>query len=222
VPRPRSLTPEQIGAAGLSVVDREGLDALTMRAVAEELGVSTMGLYRYVTDRLELEALVLERALTDLATSTPDGAAWTDRLSTLLLRVRAALAGHPHVVPLTMRHRQRSPTVLRWTDAVAGILTEAGFTGAGRVVALRCISAYAVGAIQLAYAGPLDGAGTAAMAALPAGEFPHLADTARDAMTVDPEEEFRGGIAVLLAGLGTALAPRHDGGKRPQENGGAR
>jgi AcrR family transcriptional regulator len=63
VPRPRSLTPDQLAVAALAVIDRDGLAGLTMRAVATQLGVSTMGLYRYVRDRRELEALVVELVL---------------------------------------------------------------------------------------------------------------------------------------------------------------
>ena len=201
MPRVRSLTVEQIATAGLTVVDREGLTGLTMRSVAHRLRVSTMALYRYVADRHELEALVLERALADLDTSPPPRGEWTNRIETMLLRVRDALAAHPHVIPLTMAHRQSSPSVLRWSETVAMILADAGLTGTDRVVALRCLSAYAVGALQLAYLGPLAGHGTAVIAALPPAEFPYMSSTAQDAAKVDPDTEFRGGLALLLAGL---------------------
>jgi AcrR family transcriptional regulator len=201
MPRPRSLTLEQIAAVGLAVVDHEGLAGLTMRSVAHRLRVSTMALYRYVADRHELEALVLECALADLDTSPPADSEWTNRIEIMLLRVRDALAAHPEVIPLTMAHRQSSPSVLRWSETVARILADAGLTGTDRVVALRCLSAYAVGALQLAYLGPLAGHGTAVIAALPTDEFPYMSDTARNAATVDADTEFRGGLGILLAGL---------------------
>jgi AcrR family transcriptional regulator len=201
MPRPRSLTLDQIGAAGLAVIDHDGLAGLTMRSVAHRLRVSTMALYRYVADRHELEALVLERALADLDTTPPADRDWTKRIQTMLLRVRDALAAHPEVIPLTMAHRQSSPSVLRWSETVARILDDAGLTGTDRVVALRGLSAYAVGALQLAYLGPLAGHGTAVIAALPKDGFPDMSGTARSAANVDPDTEFRGGLAILLAGL---------------------
>jgi AcrR family transcriptional regulator len=201
MPRPRSLTLEQIATASLAAVDHEGLAGLTMRSVAHRLRVSTMALYRYVADRHELEGLVLERALAELDTSPPADGDWTKRIEIMLLRVRDALAAHPEVIPLTMAHRQRSPSVLRWSETVAGILADAGFTGSDRVLALRCLSAYAVGALQLAYLGPLAGRGTAVIAALPTEEFPYMSDTARSAAKVDADTEFRGGLTILLTGL---------------------
>ena len=72
MPRPRSLTPDQLASAALAVLDREGLAGLSMRAVAKELGMSTMALYRYVDDREELEGLVVERVLSAVDTTPPE------------------------------------------------------------------------------------------------------------------------------------------------------
>lgn len=63
MPRPRSLTTQAIAAAAITVIDRDGLAALSMRTVADELDRRTMALYRYVEDREELECLVVELAL---------------------------------------------------------------------------------------------------------------------------------------------------------------
>jgi AcrR family transcriptional regulator len=202
VPRPRSLTPEQLATAALAVIDRAGLAELTMRAVARQLEVSTMGLYRYVRDRRELEALVVELVLGAVDTSPPlPGRPWRERVAEMVERVRAATGAHPEVVPLTLTHRHSSPSLLRWSETVLGILAEAGMPGRQRAVALRGLLGYVIGAIQLEHLGPLSGAGTAAMAQLPDEDFPFLADTARHARTVGPDEEFREGLAFLLRGL---------------------
>jgi hypothetical protein len=70
-----------------------------------------------------------------------------------------------------------------------------------RAVALRALLAYVVGAIQIESPGPLAGPGTRAIAGLPPDEFPNMAQTARDARTVDRDQEFRGGLAILLRGM---------------------
>jgi AcrR family transcriptional regulator len=202
VPRPRSLTPDQLAAAALAVIDRGGLAELTMRAVARRLDVSTMGLYRYVRDRRELEALVVELVLGAVDTTPPaPGSPWRERLAEMVERVRAATAAHPEIVTLTLTHRHSSPSLLRWTETVLGILDGAGLRGRQRAVALRGLLGYVIGAIQLEHRGPLSGAGTAAMAQLPAEDFPFLADTAQHARTVGPDEEFREGLWFLLRGL---------------------
>jgi hypothetical protein len=115
--------------------------------------------------------------------------------------VRDAAGAHPEIVPLTLTHRHSSPSLLRWSETVLAILAEAGLAGRQRAVALRCLLGYVIGAIQLEHLGPLTGPGTAAMAALPEAEFPHLADTARHARAIGADEEFGGGLDVLLRGL---------------------
>ncbi|ROO82860.1 TetR family transcriptional regulator [Actinocorallia herbida] len=205
MPRPRSLTPARIAEAALAVIDAEGLAALTMKAVAARLGMGTMSLYRYVADRAELEELVVERVLADVDTATPDGP-WRERVAVLAGRVRAAVALHPNALPLTAAHRDGSPALARWSESVLEVLTGAGFAGEDRVVALRALVAYLVGAIELEHRGPLEGRSTRRMAELTG--FPLLAATARDALALPPGAEFGRGLAALLDGLdGLAGSP---------------
>jgi AcrR family transcriptional regulator len=173
-----------------------------MRAVAQELGLSTMALYRYVEDREELERLIVDLVMDCVDTTPPPAhAPWHERIETMVRRLRDAMSAHPAAVPLTLVHRHRSPGGLRWSETVLAILTEAGFTGERRVVALRGLLGYVIGAIQLEHLGPLSGAGTTAISALPRDEFPYMAETARHARNVDPDQEFFGGLALLLRGL---------------------
>jgi Tetracyclin repressor-like, C-terminal domain/Bacterial regulatory proteins, tetR family len=201
MPRPRSLTQDQIAAAALAVIDRGGLAGLSMRAVAGELGTSTMALYRYVSDRQELEGLVVELVLGGVDISPPSGTSWRERIAVLVGRMRDRVGAHPNVVPLTMTHRHHSLGVLRWSEAVLGILTEAGVKGPDRVIALRGLLSYLIGAIQLEHLGPLSGAGTAAIAELSHAGFPHMAETAGHARLIGADEEFLGGLAIVLRGM---------------------
>ncbi|WP_086827133.1 TetR/AcrR family transcriptional regulator [Allokutzneria sp. NRRL B-24872] len=201
MPRPRSLTSEQIATAALSVLDRDGLDGLSMRALAQELGMGTMSLYRYVSDRGQVEELVVDLVLGAVDTEAPRGAA-AKRLTVLADRVRVAVSGHPAVVPLLLVHRHSSPSSRRWGEAVLTVLTDAGLTGKPRVIAFRAVLSQVFGALQVAHFGPLSGPGTAALAELPAEEFPLLSETAARARAVAPEEEFRKGFEIVLRGLG--------------------
>jgi AcrR family transcriptional regulator len=201
MPRPRSLTPTQIAAAALAVIDRDGLDALSMRTAAGELGMSTMALYRYVSDRNQVEELVVDLVLQSVDLEMPRGSA-RERLAALADRMRCAAFAHPGAIPLLLRHRHRSPSSRRLGEAMLGVLTDAGLAGVQRVVAFRAILSYVFGALQVEHLGPLSGPGTAALAALPAEEFPLLSATAAEARRLPPQEEFRMGFDVLLRGLG--------------------
>ena len=202
MPRPRSLTQTDIATAALAVVDRTGLTSLTMRSVATELGMGTMSLYRYVTDREQLEGLVVDLVLSGVDLAPPCGD-WARQVAVLAERVRAALAAHPAVVPLTLTRRHAAVGTLRFGERILEILTRAGFTGRARVIALRSLLAYVVGAIQQEHLGALSGPGTAALAALPPEDFPYLAENAHAARGVPADEEFRGGLDALLRGLRT-------------------
>jgi AcrR family transcriptional regulator len=207
MPRPRSLTNADIATAALAVIDRDGLAGLSMRAVADELGVATMGLYRYVDSRDQLEALVIELVLDGVDPSVPRRTGWRNRVSTLVGRVRENIDAHPAVVPLLLTRRHASLGTLRWGEAVLDALAAGGFDGKRRAIAFRTVLSYLFGSVQVSHFGPLSGVGTEALAALPAADFPRLAETAPVALAIGAEEEFTGGLAVVLRGLEAEAAP---------------
>ena len=114
MPRRRSLTNAAIAAAALAVIDRDGGAGLSMRAVATELRVGTMSLYRYVSDREELERLVADLVLAPVDTSQAQRLPWQQRVAELAERARAAISGHPAVIPLLLAHRHTAPNSWRW------------------------------------------------------------------------------------------------------------
>lgn len=216
MPRPRSLTHGQIPAAALAVIDRSGLAALSMRTVAAELGMGTMSLYRYVADREQLERLVVDLVLKTVDLTPPAGAP-SEQVTLVVDRIRGAVSAHPAVVPLFLTHRHTSTGVMRCGEVLLRVLTEAGFTGADRVIAFRTLLSYLVGALTTEHLGPLSGPGTAALAQLPRADYPHLAETAGVARGISADDEFHGGLAVILRGL------RRDGShidQQPQPDGG--
>lgn len=95
------LTPEQIVAAALLVIDRDGLDGFSMRAVAQELGVYPTAIYwHFKTGKNGLLAAVASKAMDGVAPALHLGDDWRDWIRHLFRRYRQALAGHPNVAPL--------------------------------------------------------------------------------------------------------------------------
>ncbi|MEU2114957.1 TetR/AcrR family transcriptional regulator C-terminal domain-containing protein [Streptomyces sp. NPDC016459] len=139
-------------------------------------------------------------ATVDATPPSPD-TPWRERIEVMVGRLRDGVAAHPEAIPLTLAHRHRATGGLRWPETVLGILAEAGVEGEQRVVALRALHGYLTGAIQLEHLGPLAGRGTTVIAALPEDRFPPLTETARAARSVTPEQEFFGGLRLLLRGL---------------------
>lgn len=205
MPRPRSLTPVLLAQAALAVIERDGPSGLSMRAVADELGMGAMSLYRYVQGREQLEALVVDLVL-DPARGGPDldvsrARSWIDKATELAVRAYAVATAHPAVAPLLLARRHASIHSLRWGEALLGVLAEAGFAGERRAIAFRAIVAYVFGAVQLQQLGPLGGKGTAAIAALSREDFPLLAETARSARKIAADAEFLSGFKLLLRGI---------------------
>ncbi|WP_405009137.1 TetR/AcrR family transcriptional regulator [Kitasatospora sp. NBC_01539] len=207
MPRPRSLTTRQIATAAITVIDRDGLAALSMRTVAAELDRRTMALYRYVEDREELECLVVELALGTVldrprTAPAPDPAPPRERLIALMELMREAVGAHPGVLPLAVRHHTGCLPALRWAEHVLEALGRAGLDGPGRRRALQALTSYLIGALELEHQGlaPGGAAGHAALAAPDA--FPLLTSSLAEQQQADPGAEFLAGAEAVLRGLG--------------------
>jgi len=206
MPRPRSLDQAAIAAAALAVVDRHGLDTLTMRTVAAELGMGTMSLYRYVSGREEVERLIVDRIFLAADARVSPDASWQQQVTELSEAIHSAVRTHPAVIPLLLLRFQHSPGAWNWLAALLGTLSRAGFTAPQRVIAIRTLQAYVIGARQSQFLSPIHGAGTDALARLPPGDYPLIVQTAQAASLVTPEQEFRQGLTVVLDGLAIGLA----------------
>ena len=211
--RPAKFTREQLQRAALALVDAHGLAGLTMRALASELGTGAMTLYNYVSQREELELLVVEAVIGEARWTPDDNLAWYEELEAISVALWRSIRTHPHVIPLILTRRSRSPAVFGVTEALLRTLARGGHTGYGLLIAFRAVSALIMGAAQAELAGPLTlQAGESAsetiarFQALPEDRFPHLIEIATAASASDAETEFRAGLAILIDGLRNEIA----------------
>lgn len=202
MPRPRSLTLDDIGAAGLAVVDRDGLGAVTIRSVAAELGVAPMSLYRYVENREQLDGLIVDQVVRAIDPAVSTRASWPNRVTTIAVRIRDAVDEHPGVVPLLLSRRHLTLASLACGESLLAALADAGLRGRARTIAFRAILAYIVGAVQTGQLGSLAGPGTSTIAALDPDVYPNLTDAAAFAPSISADAEFVGGLDIVLRGLG--------------------
>ncbi|MBC3841712.1 TetR/AcrR family transcriptional regulator [Streptacidiphilus sp. 4-A2] len=93
-PRRRALGREAIVEVALGVVDAEGMDALSMRRVAQELNTGAASLYAHVSGKEELVELVLDRVYADLVHPVPDSGDWRAQLKDFLKQARDNLVAH--------------------------------------------------------------------------------------------------------------------------------
>jgi AcrR family transcriptional regulator len=101
--RPHPLTRDELLDAALAIVDAEGLAALTMRRLAEALGVEAMSLYYHVPSKETLLDWTTERMRSEMRLPDPLPGGWSDVLEAIFVEYRRVLAAHPNMLPLATR-----------------------------------------------------------------------------------------------------------------------
>lgn len=218
-PRTKGLTREVVVAAALEIVDRDGLDALTMRALGRELGVDPMAVYHHLPNKAAILDGVVETVLREVPLDAPAGLPWTERLAAVARGYRNALRAHPNALPAVATRPDVTPAALRILDNALGILLEAGLDPPSALKAVHAASCFVVGhALDESGLGAGDEFSIAETAAaqqqlLESGDYPNLAAAALAGEEIRADDTFETGLAALLSGL--APEPR-----RPSRRGG--
>ncbi|MEC4018551.1 TetR/AcrR family transcriptional regulator [Streptomyces sp. H27-D2] len=127
-PRKPLLSRDRIVATALALADAEGLQAVSTRRLAAELGVSGPSLYNHFTTKNEILDSVADTVVSQVELSMfTDGTDWAGALLEWGRSYRAALTAHPHIVPFLAQGPGRRPAGLRMADAVFGGMVEAGW-----------------------------------------------------------------------------------------------
>jgi AcrR family transcriptional regulator len=185
-PRPRHDR-AAITAVAVRIADAEGLEAVSMRRVAAELGIANMSLYNYVPARDHLAQLMTDQLAGEYAypaTPAPDPRA---AIADLAGQARDIAARHPWLAALMQRPMPPGPNGLRYLDYFLGLLAGSRLGTGARLEVIAIISGFATmyGAMQAAL--PAEQAGTAGTAqhnaaqaqalarAAASGRYPHLA-----------------------------------------------
>lgn len=202
------LSRERIAHAALELADREGLESLSMRRLAAELGVGTMTLYGYFRSKDELIDAAVDAA-TDEAPIAIGGGTWKEQLRRLMRGVHEHLGRHPSGVRIRLVRPMLSPRALQITEAGLTILEGAGFDRANAARAYRALFTYTFGFASFNSPENPEEAKRrtkAALTALPPDEYPTLSEAASEAAdTVAGDAQFGFGLDRLLDGLDEQL-----------------
>jgi AcrR family transcriptional regulator len=202
-----TLTREQIVSAAMAIVDRDGLDALSMRRLAAELDVGTMSLYYHVPDKSALYDLILEAVMDDWDMSDDDpDAPVGERMTTMAWALRRALMAHPNAVPIALSRPLRTAGQLRPIEKMLGILFEVGVSPSDAMMSVEVIGHFVFGT-SMAYANHLastqdhEPSAEEAFAGIAPEEFPNLMRAAQEADHVGWDSGFEEGMRALVIGL---------------------
>jgi TetR/AcrR family tetracycline transcriptional repressor len=198
------LSRTSIVGAALALVDEEGLEALTVRRLADRLGVTMMAMYWHVRDKAQLLDLVGEALLAavELPARTDD---WRADLRALLHAARSTLHRHPDAAVLAFGRARYGPSGLAMFERILEILSDAGFDDerAGRVY--MALYTLLRGNWSSEASARLDGEAMADyrdyLAALPASRYPHAAVVGPALFRADPAGYFTFAVDVMIAGL---------------------
>lgn len=198
-PRQPMLSRERIVSAALALIDAEGLDAVSTRRLAIELGVSGPSLYNHVATKDDLLDAVVDAVVGEVDLSMFPSPDWQNALDAWARSYRAALAAHPGVIPVLPSRVGRRPNALRLADAVFGGLVDAGWPRreATRVGAL--MRYFITGSALGSFAGGFPEDATVYQG----GDYPHLGEAhllAQRQTEID-ESAFDTGLQALLDGL---------------------
>jgi AcrR family transcriptional regulator len=208
-PSRTGLTAEQVARAALDFLDRNGLEALSMRRLAAELGVGAMTLYGYYRSKDELLEAVVDAAVSGVRPALDAKDPWRDQLTTLMRDARHAIGRHPALARLRATRPVLRPEALRFAEASLAILRGAGFDDRVAALSFRLLFTYVFGFVTFSPA-EHDREAVAeaehAIRALPTRDYPNLTAAGPEtAAAMGGDEAFDYGLARILDGLETAL-----------------
>lgn len=205
------LTRDRVLDAAVDLADGESLDAVSMRRLAQDLGVVPMALYKHVAHKDELVDAMVDRVIGGIPPTDPD-LPWKDALRTRILDARAALLRHPWARRALEAQEAPTPVILGHLDATIAILLRGGLTADLTHHVMHTLGSRALGFSQelhtesTAAGTPLDDE-TAAMFV---AAFPHVVAVA-SAASHDPDSvveagcddrfEFEFSLDLLLDGI---------------------
>ncbi|MEO8291871.1 MAG: TetR/AcrR family transcriptional regulator C-terminal domain-containing protein [Actinomycetota bacterium] len=210
------LSRERVVEAALGIMDREGLEAVTMRRVAREVGVEAMSLYHHVADKDDLLDGLCARVMTDFRIPARDDRPWMERARHGAHEWRRVLKSHPNVIALFAERSKPMTDVnaLRPMEYALSLIMESGADEREAVQFFNVMGGYIMGFVmmetgQMFTAGALDAQrpdAAAIAATFPAGQLPCIAAALPYLATCDPDEQFEFGLDLLFRGMQTRFS----------------
>jgi AcrR family transcriptional regulator len=208
------LNRERVLAGAMTVADAGGIGALTIRSLAQELGVNPMSVYHYVAGKDEIIDSIVDLVYSEIDLPIA-GADWRTEMIRRANSARQVLVGHPWATALLQSRLHPGPATLRHHNAFIATLRTAGFSIELTAHAFALIDSYVFGFALSDNALPIHGPESVAQTAasmmeqfFDAEAYPYLLEfTMEHVMRPDYDfgKEFEYGLAVILDGLAASL-----------------
>ena len=201
------LTRERVVAEARRVVEAHGVEALSMRALAHRLGVSTMAIYNHVTGKHDLIGAIAQGVVQEFRAPSGDGD-WRERVRVCFRALRQVCLANPRLIPLVETVEVLHPAVFRPMEGTLAALQEAGIDLQEALQAYFLLTNFTMGQVSYEIRGPfrgLDPAEAVRRGAILASEFPLVAKAAF-AGQWDFDVAFELGLKIIVEGLAAHAA----------------
>jgi TetR/AcrR family tetracycline transcriptional repressor len=205
------LTRDAVVGRALQLADAIGLDALTIRKLAAELGVTPMALYWHFRSKDELLDGLAERFWSEIDTDVDDTAPWSAQLRGLLESLLRVLRAHPAAASLLLQSGKQGESFLRATEITLEILRRAGFdpryaSEIARSALWTCImlvmSEPGIESLSAEERMEVQRKKQVLFATLPPARYPRLVECAIPMTACDnPDFHYEVGVSVFIAGV---------------------
>lgn len=211
--RKPTLTQEAIVTAALEIIDAEGMDALSMRRIAQRFDTGAASLYAYVANKDELVELVVDRVNGEVRIPVADPERWREQLREAMFAIRDVYASHRDLGRALIGAVPMGPNSLDSSERLLAILRAGGLSKKVSAFAADLLSMYTVtSGLEMGGQGTMHGSTDAERDAyyrrihdyftsLPASRFPTLMSMSDALTSGDGDERFAFGIDVLLLGM---------------------
>ena len=221
------LTRQRVVAEELAVIAHDGVQAMSMRALAARLGVVPGALYHHFGNKQQLQDLVLDGVLAEVDFHTNPSLAWTEQLKILATRLRQVLEAHPGVAGILKTRDPLGPHSLALAEAFLSPLQTAGFADREAGLAFFLLVDYTIG---FAVSSPRTSVNEQRVRdtairtqlheffrSLPPDRFPALVALGEHVWVDNRDQRFTAGLQVLVDGLEHARRSPHRPalGRRP-------
>ncbi len=230
--RREPISREAIVATTIRLLDAEGLDALSMRRIAEELGTGAASLYWHVGSKDGLLDLVFDEiigeGLGERELPEPVPGKWREQVKEVAREQRALCLRHPWIVRVSIGRIPMGPNALRYSEFVLAILVSGGLPPAlavqGHHLLIATINGFTLDETGVGdnpaeeIEAGLRQAGNAArdyLSSLPADTFPNLVAFADEFTYIDRDESFELLLDIFVDGLARLATLRDGSGGRP-------
>ncbi|MCE6999908.1 TetR/AcrR family transcriptional regulator [Saccharothrix sp. S26] len=210
----RGLTTERIVAAAIQVAETEGPAALSMRRVAEELGVGTASLYTYLPGKAELEALMVDAIGAEDTLPDDRPGDWRAKVEAWARADHQLFREHPWVLHLVATVAAPGPNLLRWMDSALRVLAGTGLTEAEKMAVVESVDAYVRGQARLSLDTREPSAEEVRERDALLGElvdfspYPALVEAVRAGVSPYTGDKFEFGLRLLLDGVEALISSR--------------